>query len=386
MSNDAYRNQTSSGLLHILLPLQNLIGVSRLADATPMDRLRIPVVSAIRPDLRDAQITLCQGKGMSLRSAVTGALMEALERHCAALSRPALTASLSEIAAGHQCYAGEGETRRAWPQDMPAEWLRGEMLGSSDSILIPAGEVLFPYTPSPGVTNPFVPSTSGISAGSSRNEALFHAMLERIERHAVGLFRQTGTARLIEETSEFPEDVQCLLERFSGNGIEYILLDVSTCPNVVVVMMISIDPYTWGPSKLIGGQAAHCSPAKALSGAILECAQSRIVAIQAAREDLARHKDGWTERDNDLAWKFALIRHMASAQQGVTYPELSARCEAAPRLSDPLELADAIGLDDPRRVQFVDLQVPASLPLHVVSARIDGMPDLYVDKERRSSC
>lgn len=311
--------------------------------------------------------------------------MEALERHAAAIAKPALTASLADIS-GQLPHVGKTETRRAWPSHVPVEWFEGEVLGSASGILIPAGEVLFPYVPAPGSANFFVPSTSGICTGGSRNEALFHAMLERIERHAVSLFRLNGSARLIDDLGEFPNDIRSLLERFSCNGIEYILLDVSCCPNVAVVMMISMDAHSWGPSKLIGGQAANCSPSKALRGAILECAQSRIVAIQAAREDLARHKDGWTEIDQDLAWKFEMVRHMAGGQQSISFAELAHHCRDAPKSADPEALADAIRLDQRGRVQFVELPVPASFPLHVVSARIDGMPDFHVDLERRPLC
>lgn len=72
---------------------------TRLADITGLDRVGIPVYSAVIPRSNDS-ISGCSGKGACRADARISAVMEAIERYSAWLPRrPELVASHEELAA-----------------------------------------------------------------------------------------------------------------------------------------------------------------------------------------------------------------------------------------------------------------------------------------------
>ena len=74
------------------------IGVTRIADITNLDRLGIPVFSAIRPSAAKGAISIYSGKGSTEQRARISVIMESFER-CLA-ERPGLNANVKgEISA-----------------------------------------------------------------------------------------------------------------------------------------------------------------------------------------------------------------------------------------------------------------------------------------------
>ena len=59
------------------------IGVTRIADITDLDRIGLPVYTAIRPTAEDGAISIYGGKGISKDHAKASAIMEAFERYSA---------------------------------------------------------------------------------------------------------------------------------------------------------------------------------------------------------------------------------------------------------------------------------------------------------------
>src|SRR4051812_40992167 len=74
------RGVSPAETLDRLRPYWDLIGLTRLANITGLDRIGIPVTLAIRPNSPDIG-TNC-GKGLTLETALASAAMEALEHHC----------------------------------------------------------------------------------------------------------------------------------------------------------------------------------------------------------------------------------------------------------------------------------------------------------------
>ena len=64
-------------------PLMKKAGITRLADITDLDRIGIPVFSAIRPSAETGAISVYNGKGMTKEVAKVSALMEGYERYSA---------------------------------------------------------------------------------------------------------------------------------------------------------------------------------------------------------------------------------------------------------------------------------------------------------------
>ena len=75
------RMKTVQETLDAILPVSSSIGVTRLADITDMDILRIPNFSAVLPGTED-YIWVYSGKGATKLDAKASALMESIERYC----------------------------------------------------------------------------------------------------------------------------------------------------------------------------------------------------------------------------------------------------------------------------------------------------------------
>ena len=69
-----------------LREIGNTLGVTRIADITGLDRVGIPVYSAIVPSSEDG-ISVYNGKGLRPIDAKVGALMESIERQTALKTR-----------------------------------------------------------------------------------------------------------------------------------------------------------------------------------------------------------------------------------------------------------------------------------------------------------
>jgi YcaO-like protein with predicted kinase domain len=69
------------------------IGVTRIADITNLDRLGIPIFSAIRPSAARGAISIYSGKGSTEQRARISAVMESFER-CLA-ERPGINANIA---------------------------------------------------------------------------------------------------------------------------------------------------------------------------------------------------------------------------------------------------------------------------------------------------
>ena len=63
------------------------IGVTRIAEITHLDRLGIPIYSAIRPLAAEGAISIYAGKGATKHQAKASAMMEAFERYSAEINK-----------------------------------------------------------------------------------------------------------------------------------------------------------------------------------------------------------------------------------------------------------------------------------------------------------
>ena len=64
-------------------PKLSVAGVTRIADITGLDRVGIPVFSAIRPSASQGAVSVHSGKGTTAVEAKVSAMMESFERYSA---------------------------------------------------------------------------------------------------------------------------------------------------------------------------------------------------------------------------------------------------------------------------------------------------------------
>ncbi|MER3407383.1 MAG: hypothetical protein C4292_00750, partial [Nitrososphaera sp.] len=184
-----------------MVPLAKKIGVTRLADITDMDVLRIPNYSAVLPGTED-YIWVYSGKGPTREHAMASALMESIERYSSLPSggpRNFVRASYAQLSKTHAVLHPDEivePMRFEYRDDMPMDFVAGfDIANSSREVMVPAPIALFRYNPLPPAVNPFSYfHTNGLASGNVIEEAVCHALCEVIERDAMSMAELRASA------------------------------------------------------------------------------------------------------------------------------------------------------------------------------------------------
>lgn len=276
------------------------VGVTRIADITDLDRVGIPVFSAIRPSAAEGAISIYSGKGADQTQARISAIMESVERcyaeqpHTSANiddgdARPTITDTYENLSQKvNSIYPPDLLLAERMMKNTRLEWVAGYDLLSEQSILVPSNAVYHPYNPSNGATQVFRSNTNGLASGNTMEEAVLHGLMEVIERDALSIaeFNKNPGREIILT----PDDglVYELRQKFEAAGIiakVWLLNHDIGLPTVVCALD---DPVLKDPALLVMGAGSHLKPEIAVSRALTEAAQSRVVQIHGAREDTDR--------------------------------------------------------------------------------------------------
>ncbi len=354
------------------------VGITRLADITSLDRVGIPIVSAIRPTAQEGAVSVYSGKGESLEQAKVSAIMEGAER-CLAERRE----DRDDVMTGS--YA---ELRESWHTINPAhlipservdestvlEWMRGFDLVSDREVLVPANAVLHPYNPPYGTHRLFRSNTNGLAAGCALEDAIVHGLLEVLERDALSLAeytRRTGERVQLDEEDGTP---YVLMKRFEDAGVSCHLWRLPSHEGVHTMVAALDDVVLRDASLLVMGAGAHLSPSIAATRALCEAAQSRLVQIHGAREDTVR---GETARRIGYERMKRLNRHWYAEGDVVSLSELDDRAGVSP-YENIRTILSSTGVDE---VAVVDLSVP-QLRISVIRVVIPHLEVYSLDSLR----
>lgn len=271
----------------ILSPSLKNFGVTRLADVTGLDRLRIPVFVAVRPMSRS--LCVSQGKGLTPLLARVSAVMESIElwhaeqlppgKVCSDI--PCMDLNLPYDVSSLQMYPGSllnGRTR--------FDWIEGIGLRSNQSVLVPIEAVRLDWEArQPWDVRSIQCTSNGLASGNSYGEAVVHALYELLERDIrSNLSRLTVDNRTHIDPASI-DDARCAnlvdLLMYSNTWLE--IVAIGNDFNIACFVA-----YLWSEDfpAIAAGCGAHSDPAVALSRAITEAAQSRVTAISGARDDV----------------------------------------------------------------------------------------------------
>jgi YcaO-like protein with predicted kinase domain len=274
-------------------PLLPVMGITRLANVTGLDRIGIPVVMVSRPNARS--ISVSQGKGLELAAAKASGVMEAIETyHAETITLPLKYASFGELCYSHRMVDVAGLPFCAgsrWRDDLAMLWIEGEDLQSGEPVWLPYELVSTNYTlPLPPGSGCFAANTNGLASGNSLGEAICHGLCELIERDATTLWRVRGAAerraRAIDPGTIDDVDCRDLLDRFERANVAVRIWDVTTDIGVACFQCLIIGSHAQDADPEFG---AGCHPRRevALCRALTEAAQARTTYIVGARDDLA---------------------------------------------------------------------------------------------------
>ncbi|MBI2215707.1 MAG: YcaO-like family protein [Candidatus Rokubacteria bacterium] len=278
------------------------IPITRVADLTPLDDLRLPVYSAVTPLARDLKVH--NGKGATREAARVSAMMEAVERVSAERwTGGTIVASRVELERGGPLPpvdpgAFELPADTAYRPDARFTWVQGRELLAGRDVLIPLDLVISP--PVEGILRDV--DTNGLASGNTHLEAVAHAICEVVERDALSqvLFvRAFGTpeelpkATALIDLGTLPAPARDWAERLTGAGLELTVLDITSDVRVPTFHALLVDPHY--PTREGGthrrsffGDGTHPDPAVAVFRSLSEAIQARLIFIQAARDSYNR--------------------------------------------------------------------------------------------------
>jgi ribosomal protein S12 methylthiotransferase accessory factor len=314
------------------------LGVTRVARVTGLDRAGIEVACAIRPGGHVLQVT--NGKGDSWEEARATALSEAAELWAAERvdARELVYGSLDELPAAWA--PTDLVVPRLWSRETRIAWRRGRDLRSGREVLVPAQAVHCPPRGAPPLGPAVVRwSTNGLGAHPSRAAALRHALLEVHERHQLSRALPHGWTPRAIRTRKLDVSQMPLWQQLRDARLEAHVFDLSSAELPVVgAILVDLEE---GPVALTAGYCCALTPERAVRGALLEAAQSRLTEVHGAREDVLQERE---------------------AQHG-----LREACEAATAQRRRLPRAKTVPLP---RAAVVEL---AQEPLFVVNVYAPGM-------------
>jgi putative methanogenesis marker protein 1 len=365
--------ETTLARIEGLLPAA---GITRVADITSLDRVGIPVFSSIRPTAGIGAVSVYNGKGATPAEAKVSAMMEGIERFSAEVDGRDLLIDRYSVLS-RRSVALDPESLilpRGADPDSPLPWTLGYDLVKKEELYVPASAVFHPLPLS--FAQLFRTSTNGLASGNTLEEAVFHALMEIIERDAWSLAEASrNTGPKLEAVSD--DLALSLLRKFEAAGIEVTLKDITSDIGIPTVAAVSDDTLLKDPSLLTIGMGTHTSARIAVLRALTEVAQSRLTQIHGAREDTpvadVRKRMGYdrTKRMN---------RYWFDAPASRSFPELSS-FDSSDFLDDINLAVERIRNAGLERIIVVDL-TRDTIGVPVVRVIVPGLEVYAMDQER----
>ncbi len=358
-------------------------GVTRVTEITHLDRVGIPVFSAIRPTAEEGAVSIYAGKGATQDQAKASAMMEAFERYSAEVKEHEkgnsfLCSSFQETG---EFIDPKSLILPPLPFDLQKKelnWIKAINIKNDSECMVPADAVYHPYNVTDG-PNLFKSNTNGLASGNLIEEAVFHGMTEVIERDAWSLFeiKRRKAPEIDPETIKNPL-INELLEKFNKTGIHVKIVNLTSDVEVTTIAAVSDDTVLKDPALLTLGVGTHLDPEIAVMRALTEVAQSRATQIHGTREDTTRavfmRKAGYKRMKRINKHWFGELEEVINLDEIKNYAGKSFKED----IETTLKLLKKAGFED---ILFVDLTKP-EIEIPVVRVIIPGMEVYSVDPER----
>lgn len=339
------RIQPVETTLKKVIPLTNKIGITRIADITRMDRLKIPNYSAVLPGTED-YIWVYSGKGPTKNHAKASVIMESIERFSslpANFSGSIIKGRYGELAKSYNVLEYDEVLEPLSFQlneNMIMDYCIGYDLLNKKEILVPSSLALFRYAPEPPSVNPYSYfHTNGLASGNVLEEAICHGLCEVIERDAVSIadfacsafqyhvlksventvlrsgrhINQLEAKKFTDDSSIYPDvnlekitylPVKKIVNRFKRCNISLMVKDITTDLGIPTFIASSVEWVNHDYGYLVEGHGTHPDARIAILRAITEVSQSRAANIQGSRDDLRKMKYDPEDSDENRSWQF----------------------------------------------------------------------------------
>ena len=271
-------------------------GITRIADITDLDRIGIPIYTAIRPTAEDGAVSIYGGKGITKDHAKASAMMEGFERYSAERQDcdETIIAKLSEIEEFGEYVDPKSlnlpsEFEKKDISDLSLECSKSKDIISNKEYYIPTNAIYHPYISKDDSQNLFKSNTNGLASGNILEEAILHGIFEVIERDAWSIFELTHKNYAQIDISSIENEVIIdIIDKFESEGIKIKLMDFTADIKIPTIAASADDTITRDAGLLTLGMGTHLDPEVAILRALTEVAQSRATQINGAREDTVR--------------------------------------------------------------------------------------------------
>jgi ribosomal protein S12 methylthiotransferase accessory factor len=359
-------------------PLLQVMGITRLANVTGLDRIGIPVYVSCRPNSRSLAVS--QGKGIDNISAKVSALMESAEAWHAECNRCVARieshshlkndAAVCDPDLLPQCKGSLFTRNRPIPWVLGADLLKNEPVWAPYEMVHANATV--PAVPGSGC---FLPSTNGLASGNNALEAILHGLYEVIERDALTLWElatpNRWSARRVDCSTIDDPGCHQLLMRYESAGIAAMVWEISSdvvLPVFVTIISDEESDSVLRPIPAAFGSGCHSERSVALSRALTEAAQSRLTAMTGSRDDLTRSNYHSSQSEAAIQFHRQLARESRAPVDFTTTPSFAAS-SLAEDLIHVLECLKRISIE---RVVAVDLS-NSGFPISVVRVLVPGL-------------
>jgi YcaO-like protein with predicted kinase domain len=345
-------------------------GISRVARIDGLTEIGFPVFSVVRP-LAKVAVTINSGKGTCESESRASGLFEAIEVACAELPVPARPFSVRELAEARTDHVPLSQLCSE-PAEGPFPWSEAVDYETRSPVLVP--QCAISMLPCDG---PYVSDTTGLASGSSFHEALFHAVMEVLERHNYSLALVHRSGRTV-DLAGIPDDFVAELRRTLRAGdLKVEAKDISEWTGIPTYYALIFSEIESDSHLVAGGLGTHLDPLIALRRALTESIQSRAVAIAGVREDI-------TDAPRARGARFAELRRIYRY-----WYEETAEKASSPRAIPPVPFKDAIDAalelarrKDPGLGRLVYYVYPSPDGISVVRAILEGAEVFGLDRGR----
>ncbi len=359
-------------------------GITRIAEITHLDRLGIPVYSAIRPYAEEGSVSIYAGKGATKTQAKASAMMEAFERYSAEiqkedLSKKFITGTFNDLENSINPKSLILPQISFDAEKTDLSWVKAVEAKTDEEFLVPANAVYHPYNIQDNFTL-FKSNTNGLASGNVLEEAIFHGILEVIERDAWSLFEAKRESKTeIDCTDSENSIIIELISKFKDKGVNVKLVDLTADIKATTIAAVADDTVLKDPALLTLGVGTHLDPEIAAIRALTEVAQSRATQIHGTREDTVRavfmRKAGYERMKRINKHWFGESKKIVSLDKMKNRSSLSFKTD----IEISLKLLAREGF---KRVLFVDLS-REKIDVPVVRVIIPKLEVFSVDPERR---
>lgn len=276
-----------------------VMGITRIANVTGLDRIGVPVVMVCRPNARS--LAVAQGKGLDLDSARASGLMESIETyHAEHITLPLKLCSLEELRYTHHVVDVSRlpcSTHGLFDPNQRLLWIEGHDLLRNRPAWLPYDVVHADYT----VTHryeggAFIASTNGLASGNHLLEAISHGICEVVERDASTLWslRDAADRRSTRIDLQTVHDSGCceILHKCDRAGIAVAVWEITSDVGIPAFRCTLTERNGHRIGRLYPAHGMGCHPdaAIALLRALTEACQSRLTAISGSRDDVTRQE------------------------------------------------------------------------------------------------